>query len=410
MKLRNRLLALVCLLGFVALGVLYFRTWVAPKPFGIIVFLSDSLTSRQIAAARLYQGGADHRLTIDSFPNVALVRTAARDFAVPDAAAASSAIATGQLGAHQQLSVDVDGNPLRTLAELARREGRSVGIVTNGKLTDPSIAAFYAHTTDTREPQVIAVQLAQQDTVDVALGGGSAVFSEKNSNGSDLMSSLRNGGASLPCTKADLESASLYPAKRLIGLFGEGDLPHANQIESGSQQPSLADMVRRGIEFLQTNSSGYLLIVDAALVTRAAERNEGERALIETLAFDQAIAVATRYAGERSLIVAAGKHGVGGLTLNGFPLRKDHGVALLGITPAGYPPVTWASGPNGPSAANGSAEKPPGSSQKEPAAVTQPTALVTAEDMVAAARGPGSEQLRGSIDSTEIFQLVRDAL
>jgi len=56
MKLRNQLLALACLLVFIAVGILYFRTWVVQKPFGIIVFLGDGLTSNTITTARLYEG------------------------------------------------------------------------------------------------------------------------------------------------------------------------------------------------------------------------------------------------------------------------------------------------------------------------------------------------------------------
>jgi len=404
MKLRNQLLALFCLLLFVALGVVYFRTWVDPRPFGVIVFLSDGLTTRQLTATRLYEGGADHRLTVDGFPHLALVRNAGRDFAVPDSAAASSAIATGQFGAQQNLSVDASGKALRTLAEIAKREGRSVGIVTNGQLTDPAVAAFYAHSAPPAEPASIAEQLVRHDTVDLALGGGAAVFQAKRPDGSDLVSQLRSAGAAIFSTKAELEEAGSFHDNRIFGLFTPGDLPHADQIESGSQQPSLADMVRRSIEILQTNRHGYLLIVDAALVTRAAERNEGERTLIETLAFDHAVAMASRYAGDTSLIVAIGKHGVGGLSLNGAPLRTDHGVALLGTTPSGYPALTWSTGPNGPS------DKPTPGSRTEPAAFAQPSALTTAEDVIAISRGTGSEKLRGLIDSPELFEFIRSAL
>jgi alkaline phosphatase len=404
MKLRNQLLALFCLLLFVALGVVYFRTWVDPRPFGVIVFLSDGLTTDQLAAARLYENGADHRLTVDGFPHLALVRNAARDFAVPDAAAAASAIATGQPGARQHLSVDGSGKALRTLAEIAKRESRSVGIVTNGQLTDPGVAAFYAHFAPPTEPAAIAEQLVQQDTVDVALGGGAATFQAKRPDGTDLVSQLRGKGAALFSTKAELEEAGSFHDNRIFGIFTPGDLPHADQIESGSQQPSLSDMVRRSIEFLQANRHGYLLIVDAALVTRAAERNEGERTLVETVAFDHAVAMATRYAGEKSLIVAVGKHGVGGLSLNGAPLRADHGVALLGTTPSGYPALTWATGPNGPS------DKPSPRSRTEPAAFAQPAALSTVEDVIAVARGMGAEKLRGLIDGPELFDFIRSAL
>jgi alkaline phosphatase len=404
MKLRNQLLALFCLLLFVALGVVYFRTWVDPRPFGVIVFLSDGLTTRQLTAARLYEGGADHRLTLDGFPDLALVRNAGRDFAVPDAAAAASAIATGQPGSQRHLAVDASGHALRTLAEIAKREGRSVGIVTNGQITDPAVAAFYAHLTAPAEPSAIAEQLARQDTVDVALGGGAATFQAKRPDGSDLLGQLRNSGAQVFSTKAELEDAGAFLDNRIFGIFSPADLPHADQIESGSQQPSLSDMVRRAIEFLQSNRRGYLLIVDAALVTRAAERNEGERTLIETVAFDHAVATAARYAGEKSLIVAIGKHGIGGLSLNGSPLRADHGVALLGITPSGYPALTWSTGPNGPS------EKPSPHSRTEPAAFAQSSSLTTAEDVIAVARGMGAEKLRGLIDSPELFELIRSAL
>ena len=121
MKLRNQLLALFCLLVFAAFGFLYVRTWVVPKTFGIILFVSDGMVSRHITAARLYEGGADHHLTLESFPNLALLRNPARDFAVPDAAAAATALATGVRVGHRQLAVDASGKALASILELARK-------------------------------------------------------------------------------------------------------------------------------------------------------------------------------------------------------------------------------------------------------------------------------------------------
>lgn len=159
MKLRNQLLALFCLLVFIGVGVVYFREVVAPKPFGIILFVSDGMVARHLTAARLYEGGAEHRLAIEAFPHLALVRNAARNFAVPDAASAGTALATGQKVNHRHLSVDPDGKPLDTILELARAEGRSVGLVTNGRLIDPALAAFYSHLGDSREEAAIASTL-----------------------------------------------------------------------------------------------------------------------------------------------------------------------------------------------------------------------------------------------------------
>jgi hypothetical protein len=73
-------------------------------------------------------------------------------------------------------------------------------------------------------------------------------------------------------------------------------------------------------------------------------------------------------------------------------------VALLGVNASGQPAITWATGPNGPGA------------KTEPAAFQTPSALNTAEDVMAIGRGAGAERLRGFLDNTEIFQIVKDAL
>ena len=95
MKWRNQILALLCLLVFVALGVLYFRHWVVQKPFGIVLFIGEGLTPDRVAATRLYAGGASTRLTIESLPAVAMLSNFSQDFAVPDDAAAATTLATG---------------------------------------------------------------------------------------------------------------------------------------------------------------------------------------------------------------------------------------------------------------------------------------------------------------------------
>ncbi len=400
MKLRNQLLALFCLLVFVALGVLYFQMWVRQKHFGIIVFVSDGMVARHLTAARLYAGGADHRLALDAFPHTAIVANSARDFAVPDAAAAATALATGVKVNHRNVAFDYRGQPLQTLLEIAKKQGRAVGLVTNGKLTGPAPAAFYAHLADARDEESIAAQLVDRADIDVVLGGGLREFLPAGAKGArkdgrDLLAAMQRKGCEMVWTKADLENAGTFRDKGIVGVFTPGAMAFSDEIESGSQQPSLSDMVRRAIEFLQVNGRGYLLIVDAGLLTEAAERNNGERTINETLATDRAIATAVKYAGDESLIVAVGKHAIGGLTLNGYPLRQDHGVALLGTTASGYPSLTWATGP---------------ASGNEPAAFQTASALNTAEDVIAAAKGPGAEKFHGFLESTAIFDLLRDAL
>ncbi len=409
MKLRNQLLAMVCLLAFAAFGVFYVQLWVVQKPFGIILFVSDGMVARHLTAARLYEGGADHRLALESYPHLALVSNHGHDFAVPDSAAAATALSTGMKVNHLNLASQAGGKPLPTILEIAKAQGRRVGIVSTAHLTDPTPAAFYAHALDARDRDSLAVQLVERAKVDVFLGGGAIDFlpepkGGRRKDGRDLIAAMQAQGREIVWTKAELENAAAYRTSGIVGLFSAEALAHSDQIESGSQQPSLADMVRRAIEFLQVNRTGYLLIIDAALVSRAAEKNHGERTITETIALDQAISTATKYAGENALIVAVGKHAIGGLSLNGYPPRHDHGVALVGTTASGYPSLTWATGPNGPRVAAAPPEN------TEPAAFHMPAALNNAEDVIAIGRGDGAEKLHGFLDNTAIFQLLRDAL
>ena len=130
---------------------------------------------------------------------------------------------------------------------------------------------------------------------------------------------------------------------------------------------------------------------------------------------DHAVATALKYAGNKALILAVGKSDIGGLALNGYPLRQVHGVGLLGTNAFGYPSITWASGPNGPQsssaapAASESASAAP-SVAKEPAAFYAPTAIHDAGDVIGVGIGPGSEELKGFIDNTFIFQIIKNKL
>jgi alkaline phosphatase len=111
-KTRNYIIALACLLAFVAVGVLFYANWVVQKPFAIILFLTDNLTTSTLAASRIYENGADNRLNLEKLPNLGLITTHAADFAVSDQAAASTAIATGIKVNNRSVGLDSAGKPL----------------------------------------------------------------------------------------------------------------------------------------------------------------------------------------------------------------------------------------------------------------------------------------------------------
>ncbi len=429
MKRRNQLLALFCLLAFIGLGVLYFQHWVVQKPFGIVLFIGEGLSPGRLAATRVYASGADTSLSLDSMDNAALLRNYSNDFAAPDQAAAASALATGVKVNNRAFGVDPDGKTLENIVELAHESGRATGLLTNTNLTDPTVAAFYAHVPHAEDRESLALALAGDGKFDLILGGGSADFLPRSKGGErtdqrDLLFELRRNGFDIVRSKADLEGIPRWRRPKLFGVFSEREFPYAGRVASGREQPSLSDMVRRAVELLQFNPDGYLLIVDAGLMRKAAEENDAGQTLAETIELDRAVATARRYVGKKSTVLVTGDCAIGGLSLNGFPFRKDSGVALLGVNSAGAPWFTWASGPHGPkryppAVVTESGEPPAtgperttrdGPPQLEPAAVFAPKALPTVDDVIVFGTGPSAEQLHGVLDNTALFTIIRDNL
>ena len=402
MKWRNQILALICLLAFAALGVLYFQNWVVQKPFGIILFVGEGLTAQRTAATRVYIGGADNPLAMDGLEFSARLRNQSADFAVPDAAAAASALATGIRVKNGTIAIAESGAPLQTILEIAHQEGRATGIVTDGALTNPTVAAFYAHANTAKPPQQFATAIIDQSVVDIALGGGAADF-DKAKVDQARVRVIRN----LP----ELEQISGWQQPRLLGLFAANDLPFTDEVAARTDQPSLADMVRRAIELLQVNRHGYVLVVNAHLMASAAWQNLGERTLRETAELDRAVQISREYAGRNSAIIVCGDAAIGGMNVNGYPFRYDSGVAILGLNSAGQPWVTWATGPNGgKTGATAESSSARDLSALEPAAVQAASALNSLEDPIANATGLRMEKLRGAIDNTRVFEIIRDAL
>ena len=424
MKWRNQLLALFCLLAFAGLGVLYFQHWVVRKPFGIILFVGEGLAPDRLAATRVFAGGADNRLSLDSMPHVALLTNWSKDFAAQDQAAAATAIATGVRVANRALATNPDMSAITNLIELAREQGRATGLVTDAKLTNPTSAAFYAHPADPDDLESIAAEFVNGAKIDIAMGGGAAQFlplakGGERQDGRDLLLDLRRNGFDVVRTRADLEAIPAWRRSKVFGAFSKTELAFINQVEERSQQPSLSDMVRRAIELLQYNTGGYLLVVDAGLMRKAAQENNAERTFRQTIELDRAVVVARNYAGPKSTIIVCGDVAIGGLSLNGFPFRQDSGIALLGFNAAGQPWITWATGPNGtksygaakiPGNLNGNGNEQPDVEPREPAAVYTKAALCTVEDVIAFGSGPGTDVLRGVLDNTRIFEIIRDNL
>lgn len=423
MKLRNRLIALVCLIIFLTLGFLLFLSTSPRKPFAVILFVADNINPSSLSAARLYSGGGDARLQLEEFPNTALCRNAANDFSVPDQASASTQIAGGRRVNRNALCVDENGAKLTSLLEEAAATGRSTGLVTSGSIAGPTAAAYYAKSLNAENAPDLALQFSSHAPFDFVAGGGAGDFEtqekkdDKEATAMESPHAGQNGrdGMTTLHTLNEIESHPFWKKTPKLGLLSPGPL-HETWGGQDSETSTLSDLVRVAIKNLQTNRRGYLLVVDDPSIAAAASGNKGEAMLRRILSFDQAVSTARHYAGDKALIVVTGRMNIGGLQLNGYPFLHDKGVAILALNNQGYPSICWSTGPGYSIEASGEMLQKKKGTLPSPGILSQPSAYRlpnaegTAGDVLAFGIGQGSEQIHGFLNLTDLNRIIRDSL
>ncbi len=146
----------------------------------VILLVGDGMGLTQIYVPDRYLEDLYHKhLIIPTIKTRGLITTYSLSSEVTDSAAAATALFSGYKTINHMINELPNGSiPHRTLGEIFKAEGKSVGIVTTTRLTHATPAGIYAHVKSRYEENKIALQLLKfQPTV--ALGGGLEVLSAK---------------------------------------------------------------------------------------------------------------------------------------------------------------------------------------------------------------------------------------
>lgn len=418
MKLRNRLIALVCLLLFLGIGAALFLTTTTRKPFAVILFVCDNLTPNNLTAARIFSGGGDARLQMEDLPFSALCRNAANDFSIPESASASTALAAGSRVNRGSLGIDPSGAKLPSLLEVAATKGRSTGLITLGEITGTTAAAYYAKSNRAGDLQDLTQQFYHHPPFDIVIAN-QEIPSTNSTNTLQDASSAQFAPPGVIVVKSldQLEKQPFWKKAPLLALFSKDQPSSPSSADGNSAPASLSDLVRLAIRNLQSNSHGYCLVVDDPMIAQAASGNDAESMFKRMLAFDEAVGTARRYAGNNALILVTGRETIGGLNLNGYPFLGDKGVAVLSLNAQGNPSLCWATGPGYSMEAPGSKKSIKNAANtsspgilSQPSAYNLPQGIGVASDVLCLGSGQGSERLRGFLNLTDIHHLLRDEL
>ncbi|XP_064598681.1 alkaline phosphatase-like [Liolophura sinensis] len=346
----------------------------------VIFFLGDGMGLPSVTAGRILKGqlkgmsGEEEDLTFDKFPHSALIKTYNVDRQTSDSAGTATAFLCGIKANAGTVGVDYrasrtncaqqKGKEVDSILKWSLKEGKSVGIVTNTRLSHATPAASYAHSSERDwegDADMDGVQGGCKDITDqlisdnkdiqVILGGGRRTFipltepdpvtgtndQDKNRrDGRNLIKEWiqdkenRSLNHKVLYNKTDVLNTDIQNVQYLLGLFATSHMPYElERDKSDSGQPSLAEMTELAIKVLRKNTKGYFLLVEGGRIDHAHHDSKGKRALHEVVAFDTTVETAFNMTNEKdTLIVVTADHSHV-FVIGGYPSRGND---ILGLT------------------------------------------------------------------------------
>ncbi|UFS75060.1 alkaline phosphatase [Tardiphaga sp. 37S4] len=298
-----------------------------------------------------------------------------------------------------------------------------------------------------------------------------AAATSKRKDDVDYVARFRDAGYSVATTAPELNGLAKKPeTRKLLGLFTPGNMDGVldrkflggGGVKKFPQQPDLTEQVHAALKVLSRNDNGFFLMVESGLIDKYAHLLDMDRAVYDVIMLDNAVKLARDWAAKRgddTLILVVSDHShpnslVG--TVNddmskesNLPLRERLSV----YEKAGFPnyPAPDAEGypsrvdvsrrlaimsaslpdhyetlrpkldnPNDPTEkgeepgtfkANEKYKNAPGSMLRLGNLPAMMGASVhSGEDVILTATGPGSDRVKGSMDNTEVFRVMADAL
>ena len=438
----------------------------------IIFFLGDGMGPVTVTASRIFKYGEAGRLTMETLPRTARIRTYSLDAQTTDSAPSMAAYMTGVKMRNEVVSMDgntfakspttdtsvvpnvgsainncpTSGNGLMvpTILEQAIAKGKASGVVTTARLTHATPAVTYSHICHRNAEYDIARQAVPggagynaalgNSGIDVMLGGVSYYWRPFNASTMpkgrpdkrDLVAELQSKGYA---SVNDLTSLNAAPSSgKLIGLFDQAVSQGHMSYEldrNPAIEPSLAQMTSKAIDILSKNSNGYFLMVEGGRIDHALHGTNAKRALADTIAFDDAIKAALGKVDlTNTLVVVTADHDHT-MAFNGY---SHLGNDILGKTTDvktkkpvmaadGKPFTTLVFG-NGGTPRNGARDDitsvdTSGNKDYLQEVGVQMGAVGNEThgggDVMLFATGAGSNVFKGSIDNTKVFGMLRQA-
>ena len=282
-------------------------------PKYVFLFIGDGMSVPQRMMANEFSVvNGNGPLAMNMLPVTGMARTRSSNNLVTDSAASGTAIACGIKTRNGRLGVDENGKKVLSCAEMAKKKGLKVGILSTVMITHATPASFYAHRRSRSQLSLIVDDLFASD-FDYFAGGGFGLPEDKEE--AALQRAVSNG-YKIARNRETFENLKSIDGKVMVHLTSSC-LPHALDMPYHKKYIRMPEMVKKAVELLD-NEKGFFIMCEAGLIDWGCHGNEAATVLHDILSLDESVKIALEFASkhpDETLIVVTGDHETGAMTI-----------------------------------------------------------------------------------------------
>ncbi len=290
----------------------------ASMPKNIIMVVADGMGPAYTTAYRYYSDNPETEVIEQTVFDRHLVGMASTYPArvsgyVTDSAAAATALATGVKSYNGAIGLDVDKNPVETVLEWAKIQGKNTGVVVTSQINHATPASYLTHNESRRNYNAIADSYIDDGIkADLYLGGGWQYYIRDDRN---LVSEFKSAGFHY---LDDLKNVDKLPQQKpILGLFADVGLPWALDDKDKLRLSTMTKAATKHLDNYQGSEQGYFLLVEASQVDWAGHSNDIAAAMTEMDDLAKTMKYLEQYVKNNpdTLVVLTADHSTGGFTI-----------------------------------------------------------------------------------------------
>ncbi len=282
----------------------------------VFLFIGDGMSIPQRMATEEFLKTQNlSPLAINKMPYQTPTTTRSASSFITDSAASGTAIACGEKVPNKYIGVTAKNKKLVSIADVAKKEGMKVGIITSVTLNHATPAAFYAHSSARSNYYKIGLDLIESG-FDFFGGGTIAKRNDKKSPlyKGDILELAPQEGYKVAIGRSNIEAITKNDGK-VIAIANERDsLPY---FIDAPKSMRISHILEKAIEVLD-NDKGFFIMTEGGKIDWMCHANDAATTIREVIDMDNAVKVAVEFAKKHpneTLIVVTGDHETGGLTL-----------------------------------------------------------------------------------------------